>query len=344
MKLSISTSAVGSFAKLAITARVVFGVLIDMPELLNAGWLSILLGGILALPLACALSKLRFHRSEIPRACLDGVYMVFFAIAVSDAAVVTAGIADSASYLALNSAPSAYLMIPLFFLCFFCLRLNADAVGASAAIWGKVLPWLIAIVVLLQIGEYQPQWLTPVLGPGIPPLLTGAVRIAGWLALPSALCLVSQPDDSLQLQPVKILGCNIFLSAFLAVISGMMTPAIQSENLFTRAFRLDILLANGRSGLSLQFPAIALWYVSLFYALLFDVTAAAVLLQSLLTRWNGHACLCFTLVVTALFSFSKLSTQGASLRMADWLFPLQGLLIALVILSTLFHRRKKRHA
>lgn len=346
MKISISDSAISAFAKLAISARVLFGVLIDMPELFNAGWLSILLGGLLAFPLVFALSKLCDHRNIIPVLAKNSIYAVFSTIALFDAAVVTAGIADSASYLALNSTAAAYLMIPLFILCLCCMRLNADAVGASAAIWGKILPWLIVIVICLQIDEYHPHWLTPVLGPGISTILTGSVRISSWLILPSALCLVTKPNISApkQTKPLRILAFNVLFAAFVAAITGMMTPVIQSDNLFARSFRLDILLVNGRSGLSLQFPVIALWYISLFYALLFDAVTAAVFLQLLFPKWSGYACMWSSVIIIAIIAFSKLSTRHAALTISDWLFVIQGVSIALGMLSITVKRRSRARA
>ena len=54
MKFRISDSAAASLSFLAITARIFSGVAMDMPDLHNAGWLAVLLGGVLSLPLAWA--------------------------------------------------------------------------------------------------------------------------------------------------------------------------------------------------------------------------------------------------------------------------------------------------
>lgn len=59
MKLQITDGAAAPLIALAVSMRIVFGVVIDMPRLYCAGWLSALLGGALALPMAFAVQRLR---------------------------------------------------------------------------------------------------------------------------------------------------------------------------------------------------------------------------------------------------------------------------------------------
>lgn len=338
MKLQISASAACTFARLAIIARVICGVIIDMPELMNAGWLAVALGGLLALPAAFAVSRYKAAGGQ-PSKLICGA---FFIVAVCDAAAVSSSIADSASYMALNSTAAVYLMLPQLALCLFCLRLNGDALGSSAGIWSKILPWLLAIVVLMQAEDYRPGWLTPVLGPGMPQLLTGTLRAAGWFSLPTALYLIAEPGiggKPAPLKPVKTLGLCVGFTAFICVSFSMAVPAITDENLFTRAFRLDSLLANGRTGLALQLPTITLWYLGLFYALLFDMFAAASMLQNVLPDWNRHACIWVSMIVAGLLGAGPLSGRTASLRLADWLYIVQSLLLMVAMLTALFSRK-----
>lgn len=347
MKLQISASAAGALAALAVVARVVSGVLIDMPDLLNAGWLAVLIGALLALPLAFAVSRILAMRkkqmSRVPRP----LCAAFFAVAVWDAASVASMIADSAGYMALNSTASIYLMIPQFALCLVCLRLNGDALGASASIWNKFLPALLLIVILLQAENYESQWLTPVLGPGMPAILSGALRTAGWFSLPAALFLIAKPDVEgrpSSLHPVRTLAACAAFSALIAVIFSMTTPAISDQDLYSRTIRFDALLANGRNGLSIQLPMIALWYPGLFYALLFDVFTGAVMLQEMLPQWNHRACIWLSIISSALFAASRLSGRKLALSASGWLFALLGACVALLMLKDLFVKGEKRRA
>ena len=347
MKLQISAGAVESMIRLAIIARTVCGILVDMPELLNAGWLSILIGALLALPLMFAISRLRAVRQNQPVVLPQPLYAAFFVIAAWDAAAVASMIADSAGYLALNSTASIYLMIPQFILCLGCLLLNGDALGASAVIWNRFLPVLLLIVILLQADSLQPQWITPLLGAGIPSVLKGALRAAGWFSLPAALFLTSEPGiegPSKPARPCETLAICALFSALISVFFSMTTPAIPDQALFSRTFRFDALLASGRSSRALQLPTIALWYPSLFYALLFDVFTGALMIQKLLPAWNRHACVWISLISTALFAASRLSHPESVVRASGWLFPVLGVSVVICILQTLFVKGANLHA
>lgn len=347
MKLQISAGAAEALARLAIIARIVSGVLVDMPELLNAGWLAILLGALLALPLALAVSQTLNAAQDRPVFLPRFLYVLFFAIAVWDAASIASMIADSAGYMALNSTASIYLMIPQFILCLGCLLLNGDALGSSARIWSKLLPALLLIVLLVQSGNYQPQWLTPLLGPGISPILDGALRTAGWFSLPTMLYLTSKPrikGKSTPVHPIRTLAISAFFSTLIAAVFSMLTPAIWDQTLFSRTLRFDALLANGRSSLALQLPTIALWYPSLFYVLLFGVFTGALMLQNLLPKWNRNACVWVSLISTALFAGSRYTHPKSVIHLSGWLFAALGISVVTCMIRTLFAKGTQYHA
>lgn len=322
MKLQISESAAGSLATLAVASRIVSGVVIDIPDLLNAGWLSILIGALLALPLMLATAHIRRTHSNQPTVLPRPLSAVFFTLSVWDAAAVASILADSAGYLALNRTASIYLMIPQFVLCLCCLQLNGDALGASAAIWNKFLPVLLLIVILLQSDSYRPEWLTPLLGAGWTSVFSGALRTAGWFSLPTGLFLVAKPDVQGRpgcLRPPRLLAISAAFAIPVTLVFSMMTPALPDQNLFSRTFRFDALLANGRNGLALQLPTIAIWYPGLFYALLFDVFSGAIMLQHLLPQWPHSACVWVSLICTALLAASRYSEQKAVMLASSWL-------------------------
>ncbi len=345
MKLQISDSAADSLVRPAIVARVVAGAVVDMPELMNSGWLSILLGGILTAPLYLFISRMKKLSRNVSLSC--GACLLFFAISIFDAAAVAAIIADSASTMALNSTAAVYLMLPLAILCLGCLRLGGDALGASAGIWNRFLPALLAIVLILQARHYQPEWLTPLLGPGLPSIFAGALKAAGWFALPAPLFLIAEPDvkgPERKLHPLRtLLICTCF-AAGIGVIFSMMTPVLQDENLGVRTFRLSLLLANGRSGLALQLPSIALWYPGLFYALLMGVFTGAVMLQKALPGWSPRACIWTAMLSAAIIAASHFSGRNTATAAAGWLYAAIIAAIALGYLPPILKKEKEIHA
>lgn len=341
MKLHITESAVSSLARTAITARIVYGVLIDMPELLNAGWLSVLLGAVLALPIVLIVCALRKKASgEIPKAAHPVLFRmvcaVFFIITVCDSAAILSAISGSVSYMALNSIPSAYLLIPTSIVCAWCLLRNGDAIGTSAGIWNRFLPWLLGIMLLLEFKSFRPAWLTPVLGPGIPTLFSGAVRCGGWFALSSALYLIAEPgkhQKSRNLEPLKTLVVSSALSLLICMMHSMMTPAITDPALTLRSFRIDTLLANGRSTLALQLPSISLWFTSLLFLLLMDSFTSAALLERIFPSLDRLSSPIISVLMTVLLSFFQFSGRTGSLSLADWIYAAEFLSVICIALS-----------
>ena len=59
MKFQIREGAAASLGTAAVVARILYGITIDLPWLYNSGWISVLLGGVLALPVALAAAQLR---------------------------------------------------------------------------------------------------------------------------------------------------------------------------------------------------------------------------------------------------------------------------------------------
>lgn len=341
MKHCISDRSLSSLLKLAVTARIASGVIIDMPGLLNAGWIAVLLGAILSLPPLWAIVQCRRSNIRLPRPAVPLLLSLF----VFDSASIAGLLADSASYMALNSTYSAYLLLPLLLLCLACLRLNGNAIGSSASFWNRILPWIGLIVVIIQLRDYEPLWLTPFLGPGVRKIAHEAFRIAGWITLPSVLFLITDsaaPEDAAL--PLRTLPAAALLSAGACVIFGMMTPTIADSTLFTRSFRLGTLLANGRTSLALQIPSITLWYIGLFFTLLLDAFASAALLQRCLPRWNRYACTSVTLIIQFLLSSSGLAGRSASLTASALYYILTCCVIAAVMIIDFLKKGGPSHA
>ena len=210
MKLQITDGAAAPLIALAVSMRIVFGVVIDMPRLYCAGWLSALLGGALALPMVFAVQRLRDVCGEAPletNAPLPRAVSAIFAIlSALDGAAVMRGAAHTAGYLSLRTTSLTLLLVPQLLLCLWALKENGAAVGSAARVWWWILPWLLLIVILLEGSRYRFAWLTPLLGSGVSDILDGAVRTAGWMSLmlPIALCSRREAEHPRRaLRPVR---------------------------------------------------------------------------------------------------------------------------------------------
>lgn len=344
MKLCISFNIAYSLVKLSITARVVYGLLIDMPQLYNTGWLCALLGGIFALPVWFSVSHIRKYGIDRILFSPRIICGIFALLTIYDAGVLATSISESASYMALNSTAAIYLTLPLLLLCLCCLRFNGNALGASAGIWNRILPCFLFILIILQFNDYKAEWLTPIFGPGIEKIISGSIKAAGWFCLPTPLLLLADAEKhtSAETCPIKHLGICVAAATLICIAFSMMTPSILKEELFVRTFRLETLLSNGRSGLAIQFPSIAVWYMSLFYALLSDIFASALMLQHALPGLNRYMYLTASLTAVALFTASSLTDRTPALAVSGWLYPIQIILFAILLLPVL--KGERRHA
>lgn len=344
MKFRITDGAAAPLILLAVSVRIVAGVAIDLPDLYCAGWLSSLLGGLLVLPMAFCVAALRSgdHDAPLTRLTEGQGALPFRALALLlalsaafDGATVARGIAHSAGYIALGSTSLQTLLIPQLLLCLYCLRENGEAIGSAARLWCRVLPFLLLIVVLLEVKKYQIAWLTPVLGSGVGSVLDGAVRIAGWLSMMLGILLISEKDPShprRNLHPILLTLLCSALAAGLILLRNLMTPPLVYGDLTSRYFQFDVLLSNGRAPLTLQFPMIMLWLISLFMLLLFDSFTCVALLQRAipkLGKWSGILIGLLLIAAPALFG---LGTKGDSLRCAEWLFAAQSVILLAIML------------
>ena len=355
MKFRISDSAAASLSLLAITTRIFSGVAVDMPDLHNAGWLAVLLGGLLSLPLAWAAGQLRARcpvspfdtLSERCRPLLRTIAALFAIIALWDAATVTRTIASSASYVALNSLPMFFLLLPQLLVCLWCLTLNGNPIGFAAGIWMRILPLLLLIVILLQFNAFKPAWLMPLLGPGVSDLLDGALRVSGWISMLTGLFLIAEQDperDDKHFQPIKALIVCVIIAAVLLLLRSMMTPPLFKGKETSIFFQLDTLLSNGRAPHSLQLPMITLWFVGLLFLLLVDAFLCAAMLQQALPGLGKRICIAIVLVGICALALSGLTSRENALHVSGWLFAAQSTLMALVMLVLSASKKEAVHA
>lgn len=346
MKLKISDEAAAPLAFVAAATRIFYGVILEMPELYNSGWLAALVGGALALPFAFAADRL-FHRREISVAgalesggqtALLRVLCALLALPLLfDAAVVARGVCSSASYMSLYAIGTPILLASQMGMCLWCAQLGGDAIGFSARLWTRVLFCLLAIVVLFQIPTLRPAWITPILGPGIPALLDGALRVSGWLSLLLGVFLISErnPDrNGSRFSPVRTVSLAALTAAVMLALRGMLTPALVGGNLTSGFFHLDTLLSNGRTPLSLQLPLTIIWFIGLFMLLLYDTFLCAAMLQTFCTKLPRFVVCLISATAAGLLAFSGISSLANSLRVFSWMYVFHGALALVLLIFT----------
>ena len=355
MKLTISDGAAKSFIVLAVTARIISGIAIDMPELYCASWMSALLGGMLALPMAFSVAQLRARCQESPIQCLSAanqwlarlLALVLAAVAAFDTTVTVRRICHSVDYIDLGMLPQWMLLVSQLLLGLWALWRNGDAIGFAARLWNRLLFLLLVIVLVLQWKEYRPAWLTPILGDGIGSILDGALRVAGWLSLGIGLLLFSTRESNgskRALHPVRLVLLCAGISALLLLIHNMMTPPLIYGNLSFRYFQLDALLSNGRTGLSLQFPVLVIWFISLLTLLLFDSFICASMLQVCFPKARGGVCILLTAALTAILLKCNVYSQRNVLFVSRWMFAIQTTVLLFTMLEIYRKREGTAHA
>ena len=311
-----------------------------MPRLCCAGWFSALLGGVLALPMAFAVQRLRDDCGEAPletNAPLPRAVSAMFAIlSALDGAAVMRGAAHTAGYLSLRTTSLTLLLVPQLLLCLWALKENGAAIGSAARIWWWILPWLLLIVVLLEGSHYRFAWLTPLLGSGVSDILDGAVRAAGWMSLmlPIALCSRREAEHPHRaLRPVRLTCFIAAVSAGLILLRNLMTPPLVNGDLTSRYAQFDLLLSNGRAPLTLQFPMIVLWLVSLLMLLLFDVLSTALTLQRALPKVNGQVCVFAAPLSCMALALLGVGARADAMALARWLYAAQCALLTALMLQ-----------
>lgn len=348
MKFKISGDSASSLALIAVTSRVFFGTVIDLPGLFCAGWLATLLGALIAFPMILLVSRLRLIQNVAPVESLSArpfgrvlrwILIPFAIYSAFDGAIVARGIAHSASYLSLNDSSMLELLAPILIMCVLCLLCNGNAIGSGARLWRWLIPWLLAIVVLLQARQFRFAWLAPVLGPGIEPVLTGAIRIAGWFCMPAMLGLLSESGKSVDpMHPMRMFFACALIAAALMILRALMLPSMVDGELNHYFFLMDTLLSNGRANISLQLPMAMLWFTGMLFSLLLDAYLTAAALQAALPKLSGKLLAFFSVGLIAFFALSGWATREIDLPAAAFAYPAFGLLL-ISVAATLYPRR-----
>ena len=346
MKLKLPLSLARPLAFAAVTTRVLMGMSLDLPWLYNAGWAAALAAIVLCAPLGMLADR-------VARACPQGgiaealaaqagqcvarpVFALLCLLCIYETAATARVLSNTVRHVALAEASAISLLLPLLLAAMLSAYFGGQAVGGAARIWLRVMPVLMLIVLLLQLGSFRPAWLAPVLGPGIEVLASGAVGASGWLSLVAIIWLCAERDAPSR-KPPSMLGVfaavGIFSAAVLALLAMMAPPSVRAD--LTRTYQLDKLLANGRVPQTAQLPLILLWYNGLLFNVTADLFLAAKLLQLAIPRLDGRLAVLLAGPAAGAVAMLGWAEQRMVAVCARWLFAAVGVLMLALFLAPL---------
>lgn len=334
--------------------RAFYAVIVDGGRLFGSGWISIVLGLLLSIPVAAALMMIRRAQPDLPAAQalrwaagkwgarLTGA--VLLVILVYDAGGVISIMSSTVRYVAMPEANRNIIKAVIALICVAAVLMGTAAIANAAVLWKRLAAVLIAVLVLAQASQFRAAWLTPVLGPGVGGLMENALPAAGMFSFMAAAWLMLEPGhDRTGTALLKSALCSGMIAAALALALGMLVPGMLDEPSL-RSFKLGRLLANDRAGLSLEMPYVALIFSGMLSMLLFELAAAANALMIMLSGINrriGAALVCGGALVLSLAGWAE---REALAEISKWYYPLIAATMAVIGLAAWIRRRKMRTA
>lgn len=298
----------------SITFRIFAGVVIYLPELLNAGWISVLIGALLCAPmiLLCCLYSRNNRKKPMADALSSGLSAIplkVFAVLsicvmVFETAVLIRLNTGAASYASLYNTPSLLVALSMMLVSYYCVTKNGLALGSAAKVWIYCLPWLAGLVILLTAPDININWLAPILGNGVTTTFAGGIKVAGWLSTIVILWVISEPETKPKSSPYS----TAWMFGFIAVIATLLiafncatTPPL-TKGITTSVFQLDRLFSNGKTTMSLQMPMIIVWFINTILNISMNVFLSAKLLQLLIPKLDGRLCVFISAFVATVIS------------------------------------------
>ena len=269
----------------ALSTRMFWGLSLDISCAVNAAWMCPILGFLLYLPFAFAVSRadalgnaspIDNLKPHVPRGLFAAISALFALLLMWDGAAAVRLAASSSNAIALSDVPVPVLALPLSIVAGTVVLLGAQAEGNSARIWLKLVPLLLIIIFLVQFKSYNIGWLAPILGDGPSGIIDGGIYCAGAMALLSLPWLISVPDrnDRGVLRYVAFAA----LATSVMLVSEQMLCPVQLKSALTRSARMELVLSNGRLMLSPQLVVNVLWYGSLLHLISAQASVAAIYL------------------------------------------------------------------
>lgn len=342
-------SAAAPLVSVAVAMRLIWLLFIDYTGAANASWFCPWIGFILYLPVGVAVKAVcDAQRSAVPlsfgeKAKFARVLLSFIVVAalVTDASACMRLLSNTANVMALGEVPLWLLALPLGAVIFICTLLGMEPGGYSAGIWIRLSLPLLLVLLLVQLPDYMPAWLTPVFGGGWAAILEGGLRCAGAIALLSTPWLICTEDTNHR-SPIPYALAGAAAASIVLFLLSMLAPAVvHTQTNYTA--RIEMLLGNGRVHLMLQLITVALWFGGLLHLLNTECTAAAGFIAGIAPqspRWLAPALI--SVVATLLCIYGNRLSAALTASFAHLLFPL--ICAVMLVFVLLSHPHGKEHA
>lgn len=345
MNTNPGRSSAAAMVFLSMVMRMYCGMATDFSAARNAVWLCPLVGLVLSLPFALLLKQAPGCGNSAPWTILTSnvsrwlktiIAVGFSMLLLYDCAVFTRLTASTANFISLNDVSLFWLILPLALMIAIIMRLGPDAEGNSARIWLKLLPLLLIIVVCVQLDSYNPAWLSPVLGGGLPGILQGGLLCGGWMALLQLSMACAVPDRE-KYHPVRAVFLSAVAASLLLMLLQMLCPAMVETSLSQMA-RIEIILNNNRVSHILQILMTTIWFIGLLHLISIEAVTAAVLIRDSLPKCSAWTVSSAGAAIVFVLSMSDWVRGSIADRFDRYLYIFVGGVMALLGLTLLKKR------
>ena len=351
MTRTYGRSAASAMVFAGAAARIFCGMGTEYSAAYNAGWLCPLIALLLCAPLALAVKHVGNLGGDSPwnnlvHACPKWlsrpISALLIALLLYDCAIIMRLTASTANFVSLNDVSLPWLTLPLVLTQLAVNLLPPDSEGFSARIWLLILPLMLLVVAAVQFKSYNPSWLTPILGGGLPAIAQGSLYCGGWLALLFLPWFTAVPDRGRNL-PLRPMVFAALSAALLLVVLRMLCPSMVETNL-SEIERAEIILSNNRVSHVLQMFLTLLWFGSLLHLICIESAAAVSFISNLLPAFPRWLPAGFCALATGFISLSDLVRNAVVNRFYLYLYIAIGTACALMMSFALAKSGGKSHA
>ena len=282
--MTIDKKSAGALGVIGVGFKLCYALIIDTPRLTGAFALTHLAGALGFLPALLAIGLLeRQHPGVEPeelllraggRAGRGAYYMLLSLFLLVSATLSAAELIDVATYIALSSQSKNWLNAATVAAVCVCALCGCRAVAGASRVRVLILPLIFLVIAAVQYRSFVPRWLLPLLADGAEVIGREAVALAGvnMLLVPVWMLCGSWRTASCTFGKVTLFTLTV------ALFYSMLAPTMPFAQ-HTRFFRLDTLLSNGRTSLSLQLPHMIVVYTGLLTGACFCLSMSARLLS-----------------------------------------------------------------
>ena len=335
MQIAYSQREAHSLSMVLAASRVLTAVAIDGGNYGNSGWICVIAGFILNLPLAIAVDRrppsARGGTGILPR--IGGGILAL--ISIFEAATVMRIIVNSISYSEMLTIPVTWITVATLLGCFYAICKNGSGICNAARIWIYIFLLIFAVVIIAQLKLMKPRWLTPVFGPGMGALAEGTVAVAGYQAAVPMIHSLSVRENKKRVSCVASLGIASLAALMLCLFRGMMAPVLTNIGL-TRYLQFDTLITNGRESLSLQLPLLVALHAGFIVSLAGYSLVAAGSIQRITPKLDGRVCGAIALGLVFLLCMINAAESDGAIIAAKWEFVSTSAALLLLLISGAF--------